>query len=359
MDGSRFDALTRALGTSTSRRAAIKSLLGLGGALVAGNRLGLDGAEAARRGYSGPTFPTVTPGPTEPSCPSGQTWNGEACVCSAGITCGSNCCGDGQDCTNGGCVTPPPTCPAGQVWNGVACVCTAGPDCGSTCCTIGQTCSDGSCVTLPPTCPNGQTWDGFFCSCTSGQTCGAACCDDQHSCLNSVCVRLCPAPGQFWNGSICACPSGIITCNLTCCNPSTTMCINGNCVSNGPTCAQGQFWDGSTCACNVGAACWDACCNAEQTCMLGVCLEPPPPPTCPAGQTPQGDTCVCTTGVTCGARCCTGANQSCSHSDSACVNINGQRDNGEPCTDSYQCGTFYCAGGVCASPSGGGGHTSQ
>lgn len=99
MDGSRFDALTRAIGTSTSRRAAIKSLLGLGGALVAGNRLGLDGAEAARRGYSGPKFPT--PGPSDPSCPSGQTWNGEACVCSAGITCGSNCCGDGQECSGG------------------------------------------------------------------------------------------------------------------------------------------------------------------------------------------------------------------------------------------------------------------
>jgi hypothetical protein len=48
----------------------------------------------------------------------------------------------------------------------------------------------------------------------------------------------------------------------------------------------------------------------------------------------------------------------CSTSDSACINITGRRDNGEPCTGAYQCETYYCAQGVCANittPGGGGG----
>ncbi len=51
MDDRRFDALARRLGGS--RRRFLKQALGLGGVAAVG-RLTSDGAEAARRGYSGP-----------------------------------------------------------------------------------------------------------------------------------------------------------------------------------------------------------------------------------------------------------------------------------------------------------------
>jgi hypothetical protein len=56
MDGSRFDHLTRELGTRVSRRSLLARALGLGGiAVIAGHTL--QDAEAARRGFSGPKLP--------------------------------------------------------------------------------------------------------------------------------------------------------------------------------------------------------------------------------------------------------------------------------------------------------------
>lgn len=92
MDDRWFDALTRELGSGRSRRSVIRGMLGLG-AIAAG--FGIERAEAARRGFPGPTLPTL---PTPPPC--GQT----------GATCGSNtaCC-SGR-CCNGQCIAADGCC---------------------------------------------------------------------------------------------------------------------------------------------------------------------------------------------------------------------------------------------------------
>ncbi len=147
MDGSQFDRMTRDLAKGTSRRTLVKSLIGIGGALIAGNRLGLDRAEAARRGFPGPTLPGNLPMP--PICPDCQAWNGATCVCASGIACDTGCCGEGTVCVDGSCVTPPPTCADGQSWNGSACECAVGLTCGSVCCADGTMCSSGACIPNP------------------------------------------------------------------------------------------------------------------------------------------------------------------------------------------------------------------
>ena len=62
MDGPRFDRLTRAFATRSSRRSVLKRALGVAGlAAIAGPTL--HDAEAARRGFSGPRLPVPCTGP--------------------------------------------------------------------------------------------------------------------------------------------------------------------------------------------------------------------------------------------------------------------------------------------------------
>lgn len=104
MDDSQFDRMTREIAQGTSRRTLIKSLVGIGGVAVAGNWIRTNHAEAARRGFAGPTLPappTVQPTSTAtPSCPSGQSWDGSGCACDVGITCGTACCGANFFCSS-------------------------------------------------------------------------------------------------------------------------------------------------------------------------------------------------------------------------------------------------------------------
>lgn len=87
MDDARFDSLTRGLGAAVNRRAALKGLLGLGAASVGIGRLA-DGADAARRGYSGPKLPTPAPDPC--GCGPNTTCIGGVCFASCiGCACGS------------------------------------------------------------------------------------------------------------------------------------------------------------------------------------------------------------------------------------------------------------------------------
>src|SRR6476469_8292058 len=94
MDDRKFDTTARHLATGTSRRALLKGLLGLGGVVAAG--IGLHDAEAARRGFSGPVFPTLVP--TETPCT-----NPGSCAS------GQLCC-DGFRCCNGRCIPEADTC---------------------------------------------------------------------------------------------------------------------------------------------------------------------------------------------------------------------------------------------------------
>ena len=84
MDNRRFDELTRVLALGHTRRTVVRGMLGLGvGAL--GSAVWTGGADAARRGFSGPRLPTPPP-------------------CSGGL-CGDPCesCGTGEACFEGQC----------------------------------------------------------------------------------------------------------------------------------------------------------------------------------------------------------------------------------------------------------------
>lgn len=85
MDDLRFDRFVRSLAEGQSRRALLKSLVGFGGAAVAGASLA-DRADAARRGFSGPALPT----PCVPQCDGtscGSDGCGGTCACPHGTFC--------------------------------------------------------------------------------------------------------------------------------------------------------------------------------------------------------------------------------------------------------------------------------
>jgi hypothetical protein len=86
-DCRRFDDLTRVLASGFDRRTIVRGMLSLGGAALAGASL-TGGAEAARRGYAGPTFPS-------PPTP-----------CTGGL-CGDPCesCAEDQACFENQCFT--------------------------------------------------------------------------------------------------------------------------------------------------------------------------------------------------------------------------------------------------------------
>jgi hypothetical protein len=87
MDDRKLDTIARNLASGTSRRGMLKGLLGLGGIAIAG--VGAHDARAARRGFTGPSFPH--PVPTEPPCINPDTCVFEGC-CAGFICC------NGQEC---------------------------------------------------------------------------------------------------------------------------------------------------------------------------------------------------------------------------------------------------------------------
>ena len=104
MDDQRFDSLVRSLASGGSRRQVLKGMLGIG--VVLGGAAATQGADAARRGFAGPTFPTLTP--CQPVCVGstcGRNGCGGTCSCGDGRSCiGGNCCyldGQGQCCPTG------------------------------------------------------------------------------------------------------------------------------------------------------------------------------------------------------------------------------------------------------------------
>jgi hypothetical protein len=131
MDDRRFDSLVRSLAAGRSRREILKGVLGLGGAAVVGAAVASNHAEAARRGFSGPRFPT----PCVPQC-DGATCGGDGC----GGTCGD--CLGGQTCFEGVCFNScdpnggPGCCSACQC-DAVNFVCVTKDDVGTNCASTG------------------------------------------------------------------------------------------------------------------------------------------------------------------------------------------------------------------------------
>src|SRR5207248_8571234 len=105
MEPTRFDDLTKALATATSRRQALKAIAATTlGSILGLSRLGTAfGAPKCHRAGTGCD--------TDSQCCSGlYCANGEKCTpCPALPACNSGCpCPQGQTCSNGQCVTPPP-----------------------------------------------------------------------------------------------------------------------------------------------------------------------------------------------------------------------------------------------------------
>ena len=99
MDDRRFDALTRTLAQDCTRRQVLTGLAGAGIASLATIVRSSDDAQAARRGYSGPTFPAPAP------CTNGCS---EACACAPNHICiGGTCFAPCIGCACGACTLVP------------------------------------------------------------------------------------------------------------------------------------------------------------------------------------------------------------------------------------------------------------
>jgi hypothetical protein len=176
----RFDDLTKAMSTTTSRRQALKLLATTG----AGGMLALVGAGGAH---------AIAPG----RCRKNGT------VCRQNIECCSEFCDPATlrcACTPGAEVCPStgscvPACTGTQVFNTTTCRCecpTGTTACGSTCCTSTQACTSGVCCQNPTTCDSlTDCCPEFFCSNTKG---GPGVCTP---CLNQMCstktgIGCCP-----------------------------------------------------------------------------------------------------------------------------------------------------------------------
>lgn len=190
MDDQRFDLLTRAFASGSSRRSLLKGLLGFG--VTAGavsTRMG-DSSARQRGGSNNPPPPTPTPSPTEtpPICDNHP--------------CGLDCCESADQCCDGEC------CPAGYVCSG-----------------------EETCVSCLPNC------DGRDCG---DDGCGGSCgtCPDGSGCLrNGTCAILCP--GGLGDEAVAPCvESGCL--ESRCATPevaSVLVCYDES-VPSGPPCAK-------------------------------------------------------------------------------------------------------------------------
>ncbi len=245
MDDHRFDAFTRGLGQYGSRRAALKTLLGLGSIVAIGGIAIGDDVRAARR-------PTPLPKPA--SCPGIQTPCAAGCCCPAGNTkCGPDCCPNGEAeccdnaCCYGNCYGEELCCPAGQLV------------CEGICRPPGDCCTDADCSGLDSYCTVG------VCNPATG-TCSAEVAN-----AGGTCTTEAGAAGTCTTGTCVANP-------LTC--PECWHEENGQCVLDPPV---------NGCACcftNVGGICvpdtqvdhdGDGCrCGFYN--VGGVCVPNPPQP---------------------------------------------------------------------------------
>ncbi len=143
MNDNRFDRIAKTLGQAASRRTVLKALLGVGSLGAAGTVL--HSTDAARRGYSGPTFPE----PTEPASESDPLVP-EPC---SGITCNDGCCDRVCD-MHGNCCPP-----ASIVCDGECCPKQQTECCLGVCCQ--GTCYDGvlCCPLGMGPCPSGGCCD--------------------------------------------------------------------------------------------------------------------------------------------------------------------------------------------------------
>jgi len=219
MDSSKFDELTKALASNTSRRQAIKTLAASTfGGLLAFTGLGTAFAKTKK-------------------CPSGQTDCGGKCVDTK--TDPNNCGVCGTKCRSGLCV------------NGLCCPPGAGK-CGNSCCS--QTCCSNTCVDTQH--------DKNNCG-----SCGNVC-PSGDTCKNGKCVTVgCPAPCITLSNGTCARPcstSADCTCGSQFCGSELNggVLVGAICTTLGNS--KGSCLSDSDCPigyyCNGSGNCDQACC---------------------------------------------------------------------------------------------------
>ncbi len=244
MDGSRFDAVVRLLGSEGSRR----PLLGAGLAALAAS--GLSVAQPSDSEGKGKGKKKKK----KKKCKGNTKKCGKKCI-PADQCCSSADCGNGGQCTSGKC-----SCPVGQKSCKGGCIpqsaCCATSDCGSA-----QTCVNGACTCPPDT-----------------KACGTECLPP------IVCCSL-ACPGDQ------TCENGVCTCD----NPLQSPCADGSCVAGSECCVDSQCPEGQEC---VDGTCWcagdgilcdDVCCNAGED---QVCLRESVTYTCENGGCGTADWCV-------------------------------------------------------------------
>ena len=227
MDGSRFDALSRAFVDGHSRRRLVRLVMVV---VLARTAAPLPLRETAAKGKKHKKHKKQRRGasPCVPNC--------EQRIC-GDDGCGGSCgtCAVDQVCADGRCAS---RCPSGQKLCGAACI----PNnqcCGG--CPAGALCQDGNC--------------GF---CATGESvCGQSCVNLATAAANcGRCGRTCPS-GQCLNGActcgVAGCPDGC-TCHAAAAgaggacggNPTTTPCVNYYC-GLGEVCLAGYVLCTTTC----------------------------------------------------------------------------------------------------------------
>lgn len=303
------------------------------------------------------------------SCAAGGECASGSCV--DGVCCESACDGSCEACgepdTKGQCIavmgTPRPKHPACEG---------AGTPCVGTC--------DGASravCTYP-----GTTQSCREAGCTAGMATLAAACDGKGTCPKAETVDCAP---NACSGTICA--GG---CSATSPCTGSTYCAAGKCVAkkaSGQTCTAASDCTSGFCAdgycCN--SACATACTACNLTALLGVCSPVKAGiddmcsgmSSCDATGTCKkatGQTCTgaadCTSGNCVDGHCCgtasCGACQACTGGGGTCVAVNNAEDAdscsgtkscdatamckpkaGQACTAASQCGSGFCADGVC------------
>lgn len=306
MENRDFDSLVKSLARGANRRSVLRAMLGLGGAAAAGSVLRGAEVDAARR-------PTPTPKPVV--CPGSQHWNGSACVCTTGETCGSACCLMGSECCDGAC------CFGHCYGEELCCSYDNWCDAAGECCPDGATCcGEQGCVVIEEgDCGcGGECPEGF--ECCGGQCCSSGYCAGGICCAFGVCGDVCREdPLQVCCGGVPYIPETHYCCDgivvegeccassgcgdeLECCG--SYCCVIGSCV--GEACCQFGVCGGS-CLTEEGQGCCDGqpydpethyCCN--DVLVEGEC--------CPSGGCPSGFECCfnscCAEGLCSNDGCC-------------------------------------------------------
>ena len=277
MEPSKFDELTKALATATSRRQALRRIGGiLGGTALAGLFPGLVFASNSTCAkFCNAVFGADTPAANQcisdaahgkglcNTCGSATPPSSICCTRNASNYCtsysGAACCSSSATCLNGSCCANANVCGS---------TCLAAPCAASQC----QKCdpTTGTCVS---TCTSTQTCIGGNC-CDNAHVCGSTCCDACSTCQGGTCVSSCASGQSCCNGTCSDCPCGYVKlCNGTCAKPcpegSTCSCgacdfdndfenfyctsgfVGGFCTSD-CDCPTGLF-------CVVTQSCWAAC----------------------------------------------------------------------------------------------------